>query len=61
MQGFLGGYFEKNIQTLMDLQALIVQGAISNNLFQQMQEQMQKQTEQLLGSFWNQTLVHSCM
>ncbi|MFO1262250.1 MAG: polyhydroxyalkanoate synthesis repressor PhaR [Rhodoferax sp.] len=51
MQGFLGGYLEKNIQTLMDLQAPIVQGAISNNLFQQMQEQMQKQTEQLLGSF----------
>ncbi len=51
MQGFLGGYLEKNIQTLMDLQAPIVQGAMSNNLFQQMQEQMQKQTEQLLGSF----------
>lgn len=51
MQGLLGGYLEKNIQTLMDLQAPLVQGAMSNNLFQQMQEQMQKQTEQLLGSF----------
>lgn len=51
MQGLLGGYLEKNIQALMDLQAPLVQGAMNNNLFQQMQEQMQKQTEQLLGSF----------
>lgn len=51
MQGFLGGYLEKNIQALMDLQAPIVQGAMGNNIFQQMQEQMQKQTEQLLGTF----------
>lgn len=51
MQGFLGGYLEKNIQTLMDLQAPIVQGAMTGNPFQQMQEQMQKHTEQLLGSF----------
>ena len=51
MQGLMGGYLEKNMQALMDLQAPLVQGTMGNNLFQQMQEQMQKQTEQLLGTF----------
>ena len=79
MQGFMGGYLEKNIQTLQDmqtrlgeqsksmspemwsqfmsLQSPVLQGVINNNLeqsknlFVQMQEQMQKQTEQMLGSF----------
>ncbi|MES2949996.1 MAG: polyhydroxyalkanoate synthesis repressor PhaR [Pseudomonadota bacterium] len=48
MQGLMGGYLEKNMQALMEMQAPLVQG---NNLFQQMQEQMQKQTEQILGTF----------
>ena len=51
MQGFMGGYLEKNMQALMDLQAPVVQGVLGNNMFQQMQEQMQKQTEQFLGTF----------
>ncbi len=51
MQGMMGGYLEKNIQALMDMQAPMVQGVMGNNMFQQMQEQMQKQTEQFLGSF----------
>jgi polyhydroxyalkanoate synthesis repressor PhaR len=79
MQGFMGGYLEKNIQTLQDLQTHLsdqskgmtpelwsqfmtlqtpsLQGVINNNLeqsknlFVQMQEQMQKQTEQMLGTF----------
>jgi polyhydroxyalkanoate synthesis repressor PhaR len=79
MQGFLGGYLEKNIQSLQDvqtklgeqskgmtpelwaqfmsLQTPVLQGVINNNLeqsknlFVQMQEQMQKQTEQMLGTF----------
>ncbi len=76
MQGFMGGYLEKNIQTLQDLQsrlteqsqgltpemwtqfmamqAPVMQGLVTQNLEQsknmvlQMQEQMQKQTEQML-------------
>ncbi|MEK9803082.1 MAG: polyhydroxyalkanoate synthesis repressor PhaR [Curvibacter sp.] len=76
MQGFMGGYLEKNIQTLHELQARmteqskgltpemwnqfmamqapLMQGLVSQNLEQsknlylQMQEQMQKQTEQML-------------
>ena len=48
---FFSGYLEKNIQALMDLQAPMMQGVVSGNPFQQMQEQMQKQTEQFLGSF----------
>src|SRR3990167_783196 len=44
MQGMMGGYLEKNMQALMDMQAPMVQGVMSNNVFQQMQEQMQKQT-----------------
>jgi polyhydroxyalkanoate synthesis repressor PhaR len=79
MQGFMGGYLEKNIQTLqevqsqlgeqsksltpemwtqfMALQTPLMQGIMnknleqSKNLFMQMQEQMQKQTEQVLGTF----------
>ena len=52
MQGYMGGYLEKNIQSLMD-----VQGVVGGNLEQsrsmlaQMQEQMKKQTEQMLGAF----------
>ena len=51
MQGLMGGYLEKNIQALIDMQAPLMQGTMGNNLFQQMQEQMTKQTEQLLGTF----------
>jgi polyhydroxyalkanoate synthesis repressor PhaR len=51
MQGMMGGYLEKNMQALMDLQAPMMQGVGSSNPFQQMQEQMQKQTEQFLGTF----------
>lgn len=51
MQGLMGGYLEKNMQALMDMQAPLVQGAMGNNLFAQMQEQMQKQTDQFLGTF----------
>jgi len=79
MQGFMGGYLEKNIQALqevqtrlsdqskgmspemwtqfMSLQAPVLQGVInknleqSKNMFVQMQEQMQKQTEQMLETF----------
>ncbi len=79
MQGFMGGYLEKNMQTLMDLQARLgeqskaltpelwtqfmnmqsplLQGAMGTSLEQskalltQFQEQLQKQTEQVLGTF----------
>jgi polyhydroxyalkanoate synthesis repressor PhaR len=51
MQGMMGGYLEKNMQALMDLQAPMMKGVVGNNPFQQMQEQMQKQTEQFLGTF----------
>lgn len=79
MQGFMGGYLEKNIQTLQELQtrmteqsqgltpemwnqfmavqAPMMQGLVaqnleqSKNLYLQMQEQMQKQTEQMLETF----------
>ena len=50
MQGFMGGYLEKNMQSLMDMQSPIVKGVIGTNMFTQMQEQMAKQTEQFLGS-----------
>ncbi len=50
LQGFMGGYLEKNMQALMDMQSPMVKGVISTNVFTQMQEQMQKQTEQFLGS-----------
>ena len=51
MHGLMGGYLEKNMQALMQMQAPLVHGAMGNPLFQQMQEQMQKQPEQLLGTF----------
>jgi polyhydroxyalkanoate synthesis repressor PhaR len=79
MQGFVGGYLEKNIQALMELQAKfseqskgltpemwtqflslqspVLQGMMGGSLEQsrgllaQMQEQMQKQTGQMLGAF----------
>jgi polyhydroxyalkanoate synthesis repressor PhaR len=79
MQGFLGGYLEKNIQSLIDfqtrlaeqskhltpetwtqfaaLQAPMVQAMMGGNLEQskalltQFQEQMQRQTGQVLGAF----------
>jgi polyhydroxyalkanoate synthesis regulator protein len=75
----MGGYLEKNIQSLMDvqtklgqqskgltpemwtqfiaMQSPVLQGMMggnleqSKNVLQQMREQMQKQTEQLLGAF----------
>ncbi|MBK9440793.1 MAG: polyhydroxyalkanoate synthesis repressor PhaR [Comamonadaceae bacterium] len=79
MQGFLGGYLEKNIQTLIDvqtrfaeqskgftpemwskfsaLQSPVLQAMMggsldqSKSLLAQVQEQMQKQTDQMLGAF----------
>ncbi len=79
MQGFMGGYLEKNIQNLQEVQARLaeqsqgltpemwnqfmamqapmMQGLVtqnleqSKNLYLQMQEQMQKQAEQMMGSF----------
>ena len=51
MQGFMCGYLEKNMQALMDMQSPMVKGVIGANMFTQMQEQMQKQTEQFLGTF----------
>jgi polyhydroxyalkanoate synthesis repressor PhaR len=79
MQGFLGGYLEKNIQSLIEvqtrfaeqskglspemwtqfaaLQSPVLQAMMGGSLEQsksmlsQMQEQMQKQTGQMLGAF----------
>jgi polyhydroxyalkanoate synthesis repressor PhaR len=79
MQGLMGGYLEKNMQALMDLQVTLagqskgftpeawtqfmalqtpaLQGLMggsleqSRHIFEQMQEQMQKQTGQVLGAF----------
>lgn len=75
MQGFLGGYLEKNIQSLMDvqtrlaeqskgltpemwkqfsaLQTPVIQAMLGGSLEQSkaMLEQMQKQTDQMLGAF----------
>jgi len=77
MQGFMGGYLEKNMQALMDMQGRfdeqakaftpeawnqfmlqnpMLQGVMGSTMEQsralltQMQEQMQKQTEQVLAS-----------
>jgi polyhydroxyalkanoate synthesis repressor PhaR len=50
MQGFMGGYLEKNMQALMDMQSPLVKGVMGANMFTQMQEQMAKQTEQFLGT-----------
>jgi len=35
----------------MEMPVPLVPGVIGTNVFQQMQEQMQKQTEQFLGTF----------
>ena len=79
MQGMLGGYLEKNIQSLIDVQTRFAEqskgftpemwtqylalqppalqammgGSLeqSKAMLKQMQEQMQKQTDQLLGAF----------
>ena len=54
MQGMMGGYLEKNMQTLMEMQVPLVPNVLGTNVLTQMQEQMQKQTEQFLntlGSF----------
>lgn len=60
MQGFMGGYLEKNIQAMQDMQAPMMQAILeknleSKNMFAQMQEQMQtqiqKQTELFLQTF----------
>jgi polyhydroxyalkanoate synthesis repressor PhaR len=51
MQGLMGGYLEKNMQALMEMQAPMVQGVMGTNLLQQMQEQMQKQTAQFFDTF----------
>jgi polyhydroxyalkanoate synthesis repressor PhaR len=51
MQGLMGGYLEKNMQVLMEMQAPLVPGVAGGNLLQQMQEQMQKQTAQFFDTF----------
>ena len=79
MQGFMGGYLEKNIQSLVEIQTKfgeqstaftpemwaqfmalqppVLQSLMgenleqSKNIFSKMQEQMQKQTGQMLGVF----------
>ena len=51
MQGLMGGYLEKNMQVLMEMQAPLVPGVPGVNLLQQMQEQMQKQTAQFFDTF----------
>lgn len=54
MQGLMGGYLEKNMQVLMEMQAPLVPGVgglNGANLLQQMQEQMQKQTAQFFDTF----------
>jgi polyhydroxyalkanoate synthesis repressor PhaR len=50
MQGLMGGYLEKNMQALMDMQSPMVKGVMGANVFTQMQEQMAKQAEQFLGT-----------
>ncbi len=54
MQSLMGGYLEKNMQMLMEMQAPLVPGTGGlggANLLQQMQEQMQKQTAQFFDTF----------
>jgi polyhydroxyalkanoate synthesis repressor PhaR len=51
MQGMMGGYLEKNMQMLMEMQAPLMQAVPGSNMFQQMQEQMQKQTAQFFENF----------
>ena len=48
-QGFMGSYLEKNVQAFTDIQAKLA--AQSKTMFDKMQEQMAKQTEQMLGAF----------
>jgi hypothetical protein len=47
----MGGYLEKNMQMLKEMQAPLVPGVPGVNLLQQMQEQMQKQTAQFFDTF----------
>jgi polyhydroxyalkanoate synthesis repressor PhaR len=48
-QGFMGTYLEKNVQAFTDIQAKLAEQ--SKTIFDKMQEQMAKQTEQMLGAF----------
>ena len=49
MHGFMGSYLEKNINAMQDVQTKL--GEQSKNMMLQLQEQMQKQTEQMLETF----------
>ena len=49
MQGFMGAYLENNVHSLMAMQTKM--GDQSKNIVTQMQEQMKKQTETMLGAF----------
>jgi polyhydroxyalkanoate synthesis repressor PhaR len=52
MQGFMGGYLEKNMQALMEMKMPAVPSAnVFQDMQEQFQEQFQKQTEQLMASF----------
>lgn len=51
MQGLMGGYLEKNMQVLMDMQAPLMKGVPGTHLLHQMQEQMQKQAAQFFDTF----------
>lgn len=51
MQGLMGGYLEKNMQVLMDMQAPLMQGVPGTHLLHQMQEHMQKQAAQFFDTF----------
>jgi polyhydroxyalkanoate synthesis repressor PhaR len=69
MQGLMGNYLEKNIQSFIDLQSRFADNSVmglqnplmqnlmggymeqSRTLFSQMQEQMSKQAESLIGNF----------
>jgi polyhydroxyalkanoate synthesis regulator protein len=73
MQGLMGNYLEKNIQSFIDLQSRLTENSVANlqnplmqnplmqnfmggyveqsrSLFTQMQEQMAKQAETLIGN-----------
>jgi polyhydroxyalkanoate synthesis repressor PhaR len=51
MQGFMGGYLEKNMQALMEMKMPVVPSAnVFQDMQEQFQEQFQKQTEQLMAS-----------
>ena len=49
MQGFMGAYLENNVHSLMAMQTKM--GDQSKIIVTQMQEQMKKQTETMLGAF----------